>query len=66
MFNLNLMYEKVIVYFDEEEHVDCYSFMLLFLLGSCTIGYHEDESFEVGCEKCYTGISQLENVKSGT
>ncbi|MCS2720073.1 DUF4992 family lipoprotein [Bacteroides thetaiotaomicron] len=39
---------------------------LLFLLSSCTIGYHEDESFESDVKKCYTGISPIGECKSGT
>ncbi|MCS2349827.1 DUF4992 family lipoprotein [Bacteroides thetaiotaomicron] len=39
---------------------------LLFLLSSCTIGYHEDESFESDVKNATLESPQLENVKSGT
>ena len=36
---------------------------LLFLLSSCTIGYHEDESFESDVKNATLESPQLENVK---
>ena len=35
---------------------------LLFLLSSCTIGYHEDESFESDVKNATLESPQLENV----